>query len=89
MFEKAIELQPERPARLPVLAGFYNRQGDFDKTIEAFQKRADPEPNNPEAWHTIGDFYYDKVLRDTDFRRTPFRKYVLIGHLAPRTRPWS
>ena len=47
-----------------LLAGIYNRQGEFDKTVAAFQKRADLEPTNPEAWHTIGTFFYDKVLRD-------------------------
>ena len=31
------------------LAGYYNRQGQFDKTIDALEQRATAEPNNPEA----------------------------------------
>ena len=37
------------------LAGYYNRQGQFDKTIEALEQRAAKEPNNPEAFYTIAD----------------------------------
>ena len=31
------------------LAGFYNRSGDFDQTIEALRERARIEPDNPEG----------------------------------------
>ena len=31
------------------LAAFYNRQGKFDKTMEALNQRAAADPNNPEA----------------------------------------
>ena len=41
--------EPNDPAVYMQLAGFYNRQGDFDKTIEALNERTKIEPNNPEA----------------------------------------
>ena len=55
--------QPELdPLSHQLLASYYNRQGEFDKTMEAFQQRADLEPNNPEAWHTMGTYFYEKVV---------------------------
>jgi tetratricopeptide (TPR) repeat protein len=62
-----------------VIAGFYNRQGDFDKTMEAFNARAEIEAANPEAWHTIGTFYQDKVFRDKTLSRGVARDFVLAG----------
>ena len=56
--------QAERPGRLHELAGYYNRQGQFDKTIEALEERAANEPNNPEAFYTIATYYWDEAYRD-------------------------
>ena len=44
------------------LAGYYNRQGHFDKTIEALEERAAKEPNNPEAFYTIADLLLGRGL---------------------------
>ena len=49
MLLKAKEVKPNDPAVYMQLAGYYNRQGEFDKTIEALEQRAAKEPNNPEA----------------------------------------
>ena len=46
------------------LAGYYNRQGDFPKTIEALGQRVALEPNNPEAHYTVSTYYWDKAYRD-------------------------
>ena len=54
------------------LAGYYNRQGHFDKTIEALEERAAKEPNNPEAFYTIATYYWDEAYRD--FRLKDARK---------------
>ena len=64
------------------LAGYYNRQGQFDKTIEALEERAAKEPNNPEAFYTIATYYWDEAQRD--FRLTPQQKedYVQKGLAA-------
>ncbi|HEY3044645.1 MAG TPA: tetratricopeptide repeat protein, partial [Vicinamibacterales bacterium] len=39
------------------LAGYYNRQGNFGKAIQAFEQRADREPNNPEGFYTVATQY--------------------------------
>ncbi len=82
MLQKAIEPAAERRARLQLLAGYYNRQGEFEKTMEAWKARAKAEPNNPEAWHTIAVYYFEKVHRDTTFakdNRAKALEYVLDG----------
>jgi Flp pilus assembly protein TadD len=82
MFLKALEVRPTDPAGYQLLAGFYNRRGEFDKTMAAFQRRAEMEPNNPEAWHTIGTYNYEKVFRDKQLSRELQRKYVEAGLAA-------
>ena len=47
--------------------------------MEAFEKRANLEPDNPEAWHTMGTFYYDKVYRDTSVPREQAIAYIESG----------
>ena len=61
------------------LAGFYNRQGDFDKTMEALHARAEHEPNNPEAYYTIATYYWDKAYRDFRLTDADKMKFVQAG----------
>ena len=46
---KAREIKPNDPGVYTTISGFYNRQGEFDKTMEALHKAADLEPNNPQG----------------------------------------
>ena len=50
--------------RLHGAPGYYNRQGEFEKTIEAFNKAADLEPNNPQGYQLVAVFYWDKAVKD-------------------------
>ena len=88
MLNKAISLRPNDALGYMLLAGYYNRQGEFDKTIEAWKARAKAEPNNPEAWHTIAVYYFDKLHRDTAFVKTSAKKRSPTFSTAssPRTR---
>ena len=47
--------------------------------MEAHIQRAAAEPNNPEAWHTIGGFYSDKVTRDKKLPQKVAAEYTLKG----------
>src|SRR5262249_32689238 len=58
------------------LAGYENRQGHFEATIAALQKRADIEPNNPESWQTIASYYEDKVFRDKQLSKDKQVQYI-------------
>jgi tetratricopeptide (TPR) repeat protein len=61
------------------MAGFYNRQGQFDKTIESLEQRASREPNNPESYYTIYTYYWDKAFRDYRLKEPEKREYVQKG----------
>jgi tetratricopeptide (TPR) repeat protein len=50
------------------LASFYNRQGEFAKTIDALEQRAVREPDNPEAFFTIATYYWDNAQRNFRLR---------------------
>jgi tetratricopeptide (TPR) repeat protein len=78
-FQKAIELRPKDGLGYQLLAAFHNRQGNFDKTMEAHYQRAAAEPNNPEAWHTIGGFYQDKVFREKKLPAKVALDYTMKG----------
>ena len=61
------------------LAGYYNRQGQFDKTIDALEQRAAADPQNPEGYYTIAVYYWDKTFRDKSLKDPEKRKYVTAG----------
>ena len=61
------------------LAGFYNRQEEFEKTIEALKQRAAIEPNNPEAFYTISTYYWDKAYRDFRLKEPEKKEFVIKG----------
>jgi len=80
--QRMIQLEPGEPANYFVLAqiyGYYNRQGHFDKTIEALEERASREPNNPEAFYTIATYYWDEAYRDFKLKENEKKAYVQKG----------
>ena len=79
---QAIDKAPKESTGYQLLAGFYNRQGEFEKTMAAWNKRAEMEPNNPEAWHTIGVYYQDKVFKDKKLSRDVGKDYAIKGIAA-------
>jgi tetratricopeptide (TPR) repeat protein len=61
------------------LAGYYNRQGNFQKSIEAFEQRAQQEPNNPEGFYTVATQYWDQAYRGVGVKEADKRTYVQKG----------
>src|SRR5204863_5768956 len=70
---------PSNPAVYMTLAGYYNRQGQFDKTIDALEQRAKVEPNNPEAFQTIAAYYWDETRGDASLNDQQKRTFVQKG----------
>ena len=66
-------LAPPSPTIRRVLAskaGYYNRQGDFYQDHRCPRgKAAALEPNNPEGYHRVAVFYWDKANETTACRR--------------------
>jgi cytochrome c-type biogenesis protein CcmH/NrfG len=72
-------MRPNDALGYATLAGFYNRQGDFEKTMDAFETRAKMEPNNPEAWHSMAPYYSEKAMKDFKLPKDKAKQYVMRG----------
>ena len=79
VFLLARDVKPTDPEVYLQLAGYYNRQGQFDKTIEALERRAEREPKNPEAFQMIGGYYYDEVQGDARLTAEEKRTFIDKG----------
>ena len=64
------------------LAGYYNRQGNFSKAIDAFEQRAEREPNNPEGFYAVATQYWDQAYRGVGVKDADKRTYVQKGLTA-------
>ena len=81
------DAKPTDPAGYMQLAGYYNRQGEFDKTIEALEQRADLEPNNPEALLHDRDVLLGQRPAQRGAEGTPRRWTTSRRGSRPSTRP--
>ena len=61
------------------MSGFYNRQGDFPKTIEALKKAADLEPKNPQGYQLVATYYWEKAHKDHRLSTAQKKDYILKG----------
>lgn len=64
---------------LRTLAGFYNRRGRFDATMEALEQAAALEPSNPAGHHLIGTYYQERASKDASLSRERKLDYVRKG----------
>ena len=79
VFLQVLDLRADDPTVYLQLAGFYNRNEEFDKTIDALRERAALEPNNPEAFYTIATYYWEKAFRDFRLTDDEEGEYVMLG----------
>jgi len=75
----ATKAYPKEPKAFLNLAGFYNRQGQFEKTIAALTSRMAIEPNNPEAPYTLATYYWDKAYRDASLSPAAKEDFIEKG----------
>jgi tetratricopeptide (TPR) repeat protein len=78
-YNKATEVKPNDPAVLAGKAGYYNRQGDFPKTIAALEQAAALEPKNPEGYHRVAVFYWDKTRGDFRLSTAEKKDFIRKG----------
>ena len=81
-FVRVREVRQDDSAVYLQLAGFYNRQGEFEKTIEALETRASKEPDNPEAHYTIATYFWEKAFRDFRLTESEKQQHVTDGLAA-------
>lgn len=61
------------------LAGFYNRQGDFTKTMEMLDVIERLDPTDPAAPQMTATYYWEKAFKDSRILPADKYKYVLSG----------
>jgi TonB family protein len=71
--------RPKDPGAFLNLAGYYNRRGNFEKSIAALSARAALEPNNPEGYYTMAAYYWEKAYRGTDLSDAQKAAHVAAG----------
>jgi tetratricopeptide (TPR) repeat protein len=76
---KAKEARPEDKNVYIQLAGFYNRCGEFAKTMKALQERSDLEPTDPAGHYTVASYYWEKAYRDFRLRDSEKLDYIERG----------
>ena len=82
IFLAAKDAKPDDASVYTSLASFYNRQGKFNKTIDALEQRANKEANNPEAWQTIAVYYQDEARKDLKLKDAEKKDYINRGLTA-------
>ena len=82
IFLAAKDAKPNDASVYTSLASFYNRQGKFNKTIDALEQRAAREATNPEAWQTIAVYYQDEARKDTRLKDAEKKDYINKGLIA-------
>ena len=71
--------RPNEAAVYLQLAGFYQRQGQFGKAIEALEQRAEKEPTNPEAYHMIASYYWQETMHNGGLKDSVKQEQVQKG----------
>ena len=71
--------KPNDPAVYMQLAGYYNRQGDFDKTIEAARGARAEGAEQPRGVLHGATYYWDEAYRDPGVKDADKRVYVQKG----------
>lgn len=64
------------PSVLLTVAAFYNRAGQFDNALSAYEQAAALDPTNPQGFHQIASFYWEKAFKDQSLR--PAEKTIYL-----------
>ena len=78
LLEARAALPPSTPL-LHAIAGFYNRLGNFEKTIALMEEAARLDASNPQAQHLVGSYYQEKAAKDLRITAEQKRAYIRAG----------
>ncbi len=62
-YDGLLKQDPRNPVNAAQLAQLYAKKGDFPNALKYFEKRAEMEPANKEAWYTIGVVCWERSYR--------------------------
>jgi TonB family protein len=79
---KARTIAPKQKPLLVALAGFYNRHGNFDKTMEALETAERLEPNDPAGAQLVATHYWEKAYKDRRLLPADAHRYITSGIAA-------
>jgi TonB family protein len=79
---KARQIAPKNKAVLLTLSGFYNRQGQFDKTMQALEDAEQLDPTDPTGAQLVATFYWEKAYKDPKLLPAEKLQYVTSGIAA-------
>jgi TonB family protein len=76
------QANPKNKPIVMALSGFYNRQGDFDKTMAALEAAEQLDPTDPTAPQIVATFYWEKAFKDHRVLPADQLRYVMSGIAA-------
>jgi TonB family protein len=79
---KARQVAPKNNAVVLTLSGFYNRQGQFEKTMQTLEEAEEMDPTDPRGAQIVATYYWDKAYRDHRLLPAEQLQYVMSGIAA-------
>lgn len=83
--ERTLQAAVEATQNLQViesLAGFYNRQGQFEKTMEILENLAARDASNPQRHQLVAVYYWEKAQKDQRLSPADKAQYLQSGIAA-------
>ena len=72
-------MKPQVPVVYTTLSGFYNRQGDFEKTMQSLHQAADLKPNDPTGYQLVATYYWEKAFKDHRLPPAQKKDFIMRG----------
>ena len=79
---KARQIAPTHKPVLMALAAFYNRQGKFEKTMDALEAAENLDPADPAAPQIVATYYWEKAYKDKSLLPRQQLQYIQSGIAA-------
>lgn len=79
---KARQAAPKHKGVLMTLSGFYNRAGDFDKTMEALEAAEQLDLTDPVMPQMVATYYWEKAYKDHRLLEADRLRYITSGIAA-------
>ena len=76
------QAMPKDKTLVMALSGFYNRQGEFDKTMEALEAAEQLDPTDHTSPQIVATYYWEKAYKDHRLLPADQLRYVMSGIAA-------